>query len=114
MTEPSKAAMERAKEIYAGGGSLNVVPAIARELDRVNQVARDIAADLAHHFDLREDAVGVSKLRSLMLPDPVPDAVEELHKIMRGCGVGHGVRDEVIAALTEHFDLIPKEVGRGN
>ena len=112
MTDPSKAAMERALELFNQAGlraeedafdPMTNVRTFARYIDTVDRVAREAVEASIARGDLPQTRTGLVKL---MLPDE-PDA--PLDAIMRKKGVGQRVRSEVLYALTAAGYTITKD-----
>lgn len=100
MTEPSKAAMERAKKICDGDGepgSGTVFSAFALELDRIDRVAREIEQALAGRHFTGDGYLRSVLLPSIMLPDE-PDPLVEVCAAM-GLGASSTAAGELRAAL---------------
>lgn len=70
MTEPTKAAMERASALLtAAPGAIPLWHTLGIELDRVDRIAREVESALNYPFTEQGKQRAITKLKELMLPD---------------------------------------------
>jgi len=92
-SEPSKAAMERAKELIGGGLTFST---FARYIDTVDRVAREVKAGIPGAISLHP------LLHDLMLPDEL-DAKLELRMALSKHLSAH---DDIIAAVDDQLTAL--------